>query len=322
MRLFSNRNGALGAAVAMATLAGAAGPAAAGIDTVVPDDLQTLQLAVNLSVDVDGDGLVTILVRRGTYAENLLISQRIDLVIQGEDVATTIIFGTGPSPTVQVDSSIGVAITNFTITGDGSGDGVVVSGSQTCLVQGNVVQQNARGIELSSAGGSVVADNLVRLNDSDGIVLNRSNGNQVQGNRVERNGASGIKLGRSGANRIEDNVILVNADFGILVQMGNSNLIQFNQISRNGSDGLRVQQASKTIIRDNTSFRNGANGLRMITTQNSQVNRNAITSNVRFGVLRQDTSNDDWNITRSGVQNPPGDNRVVGNRAGNVKTTS
>ncbi len=319
---FNRKASVAGAAIAMMLMeAGAGGSAAAAVDAVVPDDFETIQLALDSAGDTDRDGVVHIFVRRGTYAENVLIQQQAGVVLEGQDAAETIIFGTGPAPTLEIEGSIGVAVSGFTITGDGTGDGVVLSFAEVCLVQDNIVEQNNRGIVLATAGGNEVSDNLVRLNESDGIVINRSSGNVIRRNTIQDNGGNGIQVGRSAANRIEGNSILVNGGFGVQVQIGNLNVIQFNQVLRSGIDGLRVEQASKTVIRDNAVSRNQGNGIRMVGTQNSQVNRNAFTSNRKFGVSRQNTVNDDWNATRSGVQNPPGDNRVVGNRAGNVKSS-
>ena len=83
-----------GAVLAMLLVeAGAGGSATAAVDAVVPDDFETIQLALDSADDTDRDGFVHIFVRRGTYAENVLIQQRADVILEGQDPATTVIFG-------------------------------------------------------------------------------------------------------------------------------------------------------------------------------------------------------------------------------------
>ena len=54
------------------------------VDAIVPDDFATISAAVLGATDVDSSGVVEIMVRAGTYNENVRI-ERSDLALLGED---------------------------------------------------------------------------------------------------------------------------------------------------------------------------------------------------------------------------------------------
>ncbi len=140
--------------------------------TMVPDVFPTIQEAIN-SVN-SGD---SILVRKGTYYENVVANKTVALL--GEDRDATIIDGSGSGYVVGIKGADNVSLCNFTIR-----DG------QTGVYAGDW----GEGIQ-SSRG--VILHNLVEGNSESGICIGQS-GYWISGNQVTSNGI-GISIHGEGA---------------------------------------------------------------------------------------------------------------------------
>jgi parallel beta-helix repeat protein len=129
-----------------------------------PGNFTTIQDAINISNPGD-----TIFVFNGTYVENILVNESVNLV--GEDRNTTIIDGGGIGDVVRISVSW-VNISHFTVTNSGTGffdSGVGVSSSRN-NVSHVISRNNSLGIYLSWTNNITVYDCQI-LNNSEGVYL-------------------------------------------------------------------------------------------------------------------------------------------------------
>ena len=155
---------------------------------VVPDDYPTIQAAINAAVSGS-----TILVKKGTYAENVVINKMLSLL--GENCATTIIDGGGTEDSVRIGAN-NVTISGFTIKNSGQGfyDGIALNHVINCNVHGNIIKDNSFGILLSSSDNNSIVENNITANRHHGTGLwDSSNYNNVSRNNITSNNYAGIE---------------------------------------------------------------------------------------------------------------------------------
>jgi|GEM_PF-1554263 len=170
---------------------------------IVPDDYPTIQ--EGLDATVDGD---TVLVRAGTYNEDVTILNRVTLT--GEFPAVTIIHGSGTGSAVNVRRR-GVVVSNLTVTGAGDQSlgsgwpaGIHIGDADSCLIEFCRVHTSGwYGIFLGLSEGTIVRN--CEVHDCKfGIVLGEwdwdscktlySRDNFIAHNRVRSIEANGIEL--------------------------------------------------------------------------------------------------------------------------------
>ena len=144
--------------------------AAYGADATVPGDFGSIGAAVLGATDVDGNGAVEIEVMPGTYAENVFI-QRSNIALIGSDPATTTIVGVGPADTVRAQNGANVSISGFTVTGDGTANGIKFEDIVGGLIQDNIASANRRGINLNRSTGVLIESNTMSGNLRGGMKL-------------------------------------------------------------------------------------------------------------------------------------------------------
>jgi parallel beta-helix repeat protein len=146
---------------------------------------------------IDGD---TILVRSGTYYENVVVNKSVSLI--GEDRNSTIVDGgeNGSVVSITIDN---VSIEGFTIMRSGMGlydSGIFVEHSSGNDISNNIMINNYNGISFYSSSGNAVSGNTIR-NNYNGISFYSSSGNAVSGNTITSNN-EGIYLAFHSASNI------------------------------------------------------------------------------------------------------------------------
>jgi len=167
----------------------------------VPDNYQTIQEAVYKSLPGD-----TIIVRAGRiYYENVIVNQS-NLMLKGENSATTIVDGQGIDNVFTLNNTT-VSISGFTIRNG----------------------KSFSGIEAPTFGNHQILDNIL-LNNADGIKFLSSSGNKVVNNRLIDNSLTGINAKGAGNNNISSNYVTQSA-YGIMLEASNNNFIISNNVS-------------------------------------------------------------------------------------------
>ena len=200
----------------------------AQMEIYVPDNYPTIQDAIKAASSGD-----TIIVRDGTYTENVVVIK--SLTIRSENgPGSTIINGASVDATVFDVRKPHVTIWGFTITGLGS---------------------KCKGIDLTGKHHCTIFNNNL-LNNSYGIYLDTKycNNNTITYNNFSNNGVGIDFRSASNHNFITKNIILNNYDDGIRLYSSNYNTITKNDFLGNG-DGIDFRSSSNNILYLN-NFRN------------------------------------------------------------------
>jgi parallel beta-helix repeat protein len=184
-------------------------PAQASRTLTVPGSYSTIQQAIDAAEDGD-----TILVRKGTYNEQLVINKQV--VLNGEDKTNTIIASANSGAIILV-SHDNVEVTGFTVRHDGVGRGYPYWGWSSgkaalhllnvehCNIHGNQIVSRGCGIWLYGSNQNRVLDNLVQECDY-GVVLESSNGNTLTRNTMANN-TNGLSFMFSPNNVLKNNTL-------------------------------------------------------------------------------------------------------------------
>lgn len=288
-------------------------PAAYGADAMVPDDYPSIEDAVQLVTDSNGDGLIEIMVRPGHYHENLVIT-RSNLVLSGMEAGAVVLMGSGSEPTVFIDGASGVQLRNLMITGESVGDGVALADSDHCRIELNTIGGNQKGISLVRSSENVITANNVVHNVRSGIKLNGGHDNSIRDNLVQGNLFGVVLLGGSN-HRVDLNTVKCNASVGIAAANGEGSRFWENMVFETGRQGMFLKNMTDVDISYNFFMENGVNGLRLTGSIGLVVSRNRFYANCSYGIRSRD-SEADFDGSAPGIQTLPGDNMFIGNQLG------
>ena len=145
----------------------------------------SIQEAISSFATYEGD---TILVKPGTYQENIVITKPVSLISQDKD--TTIIDGTKNGAALTIASN-NVTITGFTVQNGGNfsagtDEGIVLDNANNCSLIGNTVTSSHYGIFLNESSSNLLENNTV-FNNYYGILLVNSSENTLRGNDLNNN---------------------------------------------------------------------------------------------------------------------------------------
>ena len=294
--------------------------AALAQDAIVPDQFATISAAVAGATDVNGDGFVQILVRSGTYNENVSTS-RSNLGLTGENAATTILQGTGGNDALQIRDADNVRIASMTVVGVAGGlsdDAIDFDRVTNCQVLNVITQGGDTGIDVSDSQDCRIDRADVSGALTEGVKVHRSSRVDVIRSTSRDNGHQGFDADESDNVRMGLNSATGNGDSGFRDRFGSGNLYARNTSTGNVDNGWRIENSNNTVLRENTATGNFSNGLRMEETSNSDIFGNVFDNNNEWGIRRKDWLNDDFAAV-AGIQDPPGDNSANGNGNGPVR---
>ena len=147
----------------------------------VPDDYSTIQEAINAASSGD-----TVVVRDGTYTENVIVNKD-HLTIRSENGARVTII-----EAVRIDDSVFRINTDY------------------ITIQGFTAKLGCSGIYLIDADYCNIFNNITSSNTNNGIYLVRSSDNTLNGNTASGNSEKGIYVRDSSNNRIWFNNFIAN----------------------------------------------------------------------------------------------------------------
>ena len=192
----------------------------------VPDDYPTIQEAVDHARSGD-----TIIVRDGTYIENVVIDKP-HLTIKSENGPKKCIVKakSQSKPVFEIDEDY-IALIGFTIM-DGS-RGIHLSYSRNNNIENNIISGNKVGIGFSYSRNNNIENNIISDNSMEGIWLYKSSYNKIANNEISNNRGWGILLYGSSNNDITENRISNNKGCGIYLDHSYCNKIHCNNFENN-----------------------------------------------------------------------------------------
>ncbi|MGB7532338.1 MAG: NosD domain-containing protein [Halobacteriota archaeon] len=227
----------------------------------VPDNHVKIQWAVDNATAGD-----TIIVRNGTYYENVFVNKSITL--RGEDKNNTIINGgikgNQTKPVIEVEAD-------------------------DCMVSDFTVMEGYRGISLNCANNCTITNNTVKdckyihisppfpvvIGAGEGIYLDFANNNTIIGNEVSHHLGACISASCSSRNTIGNNLISLNNG-------GAGNI---------GGEGICFYNSTDSIIEDNSILDNpNMFGIRFIQCSNNNVSNNSVLNNT-YGIYLEFSNN-------------------------------
>jgi len=220
------------------------GVALASAKTIyVPDNYAKIQWAVDNASAGD-----TIIVRDGTYYENVVVDKQLTLKSENGS-ANCIVQAANSNDHIFYVTADNVTITGFTVTG-ATGywkAGVRLYYSSNNTITNNNASNNWCGIFLDSSGNNTITNNIANSNIWGGIYLDSSSNNIITNNNVSNN-EYGIYLDSSSNNIITNNTAS-NNHYGIYLYYSNNNLIYnnyFNNTNNAWDNGNNIWNISKT----------------------------------------------------------------------------
>ena len=192
----------------------------------------------------------TIIVRDGTYTENINVNKPFLTIKSENGSAFTTINGGGSGDVVSITAN-NVTIKGFTITGSGYPDaGLDITTSGNRIISSNISNNNYFGIYLgySSSDNTISSNNI--SNNVDGIFsLYSSNNNTISSNNISNNVYGIFFRYSSNDNTISSNNISNSSRCGVYLYYSSNNTISSNIFT---NDGLFVQYSYNNVVENNT----------------------------------------------------------------------
>ena len=180
-------------------------PAAGSMTIYVPDNFSTIQEAINFSRNGD-----TVLVRSGTYQENVIVNRSISVIGEGIPLLNST-GGTGFTVTSATCTIEGFNVTNAN---DYGYAGMKLTSDRNIL-RNNILSGNYYGIYLASSDNNTLFNNSCSNNTNSGIYLSSSLNNTIFNNTCNNNSAFGGEGGQG---------------YGISLQDSGGNTLYFNDL--------------------------------------------------------------------------------------------
>jgi len=219
----------------------------------VPDDYTTIQQAVDAADAGDGD---TIIVRDGTYKEEVRVDKR--LTIRSENGSASTIVTTEELFVFRIKADY-VNISGFTIKGatyyGSGGAGISCQSHNYCNFSYNNISNNYEGICFYNASNNVITRNNIFKSKTGIWVIYASDNNVITENNISNSDMSGINVYRYSSNNTITNNSIVNSEIGIgilVTSLANNTIIRRNNVS-DVNIGICVNhECNNTTITENT----------------------------------------------------------------------
>ena len=310
----------MGIVFALAMLA-FVGCASAGIIYVDPGE--SIQAAVNAASDGD-----TIIVRDGTYTENVNVNKR--LTIQSENGSdSTIVQAASSNDHVFEVKADYVTISGFTVKGATAYSGIYLLQADYCTISNNDANSNRNGIELwDSNKNNMLMNNTASNNSYYGISLRMSSNNTLKNNTMFGNkynfGICCMSLpdyiqNIDPSNKVNGKTMyyLVNQknqqipdDAGFVGLINSTNITVRDLILANNRDGLLLFCSNDSRI-ENVTVSSNNYGIRLYYSNNNTLIDNTANSNDFCGIYLSSSSSSNT-ITNNNASNNEADGIHIG----------
>jgi PGF-pre-PGF domain-containing protein len=243
----------------------------------VPDDYAKIQWAVDNATAGD-----TIIVRDGTYTENIVVNKRC-LTIKSENGYATVQAANTSDSVFEVTADY-VNISGFTAKNSFSCAGISLNDVVHCNISYNKVSKNYRGIDFSSGNFNLIADNIITDNKGEAICLYYgSNYNRIEDNKISNN-TWGVWIGYYGSsshNIVSCNNITGTKQYGAINVCGNatSNNTIINNTVLNNRFGISLEKSNNNTVMNNIASNNTLAGIALYYSSNNTVEENNVSNN-------------------------------------------
>ncbi|MDD3247319.1 MAG: NosD domain-containing protein [Methanosarcina sp.] len=228
-----------------------------------------------------------IIVKPGTYIENIRITTTPDLVIRSETgkPEDTIITAKSSSTNVFYTEVNNTTISGFKITGvdSTSAAGVYLVRCSNCIITNNDLSDNYVGVYLRYSDYNRLLNNTV-FGKNRGFYLQDSNYNTLSGNRANSSDKYGIHLLRSQRNTLSNNTANLN-NYGIVLEsLSSYNNLTGNTVNSNSAYGIYLTNSDNCLLTGNTAT-NDSRGIYLITSHKNTISDNTVSENNNYGIL-------------------------------------
>lgn len=165
-----------------------------------------------------------------------------------------------------------------TVQGDGTANGIDLSGLTSVVFKNMTIWRCDYGISVSSSDHIIVLGTTL-TNNNDGIVLNDSSYNTICGNTITANDLEGIYLCYSASNTVSGNQVTANRLDGIYLYISFSNTVSGNQIGSDQFDGIYLYYSTINVITEN-NITNNENGISPYYSSNNRIFHNSFGNNI------------------------------------------
>jgi parallel beta-helix repeat protein len=266
---------------AIAVNAGALDSTVSSAVIYVPDDYATIQGAVDNATEGD-----TIIVRDGTYLENVKVNKRLTIRSENGPVNTIVVSPEGVNDHVLTVTADNVHINGLTVknaTGKNETGRYIYAGlyisAHHCDITDNTAMSNAYGFFLSESSKNTLENNVASDQIGDDIYLYYSDSNTISNNTVlKSNYRSGIRLWGSHNNTVCNNNVSNNI-YGIRLWGSHNNTIEKNNVQSSTYDGFYLFYSNDNSFVDNTANRNNQDGFFINASYNNTLINNVANAN-------------------------------------------
>ncbi len=246
------------------------GYAQASTFIVAPDyDNKNIQSTINKADPGD-----RIIVKSGTYKENIDISKKLSLIGLNSGKGRPVVDAGGRSSAITI-SIEGVQVVGFEVKNSGrlwkdagikilsnkssvrdnyvsnNEYGIVLDGVSNCLVLNNTLCSNDVGIALYNSESYTISDNSACNNTFGGVLLSKCKNGTIKGNNASSNKWAGIILGESTDNTVTNNIARFNENEGIWLLRSSNNVVRNNRARDNYIFGIQLYYSGRNIVTGN-----------------------------------------------------------------------
>ena len=253
---------------------------------------ESIQAAVNAASDGD-----TIIVRDGTYTENVNLDKRLTICSENGVDSTIAQAASSDSPVFDVTEDY-VTISGFTVKEARSTNipGINLANVKHCNIYENSLLRNYCGIRLRQSSNNIIRNNTVLNSINEGIIVTSSSCNNTIMNNNASNNGFGILLGYySNNNIIMNNYLNSNTIDGIFLFYSNNNTITNNNINSHHFYGIHLDSSKTNIIMNNSVLNNEGAGIDLYLSSNNSIYLNNFINNMDN--VKSLESTNFWNST-------------------------